>query len=72
MSGTGGTAAGGTGSGGTTTGWSGTGTATTGATGTGAYTGTGGPLQAAGSYPPCSRTVTDSCIQTNERGRRRR
>jgi hypothetical protein len=38
----------------------------------GAMTGVGGPMQAAGNYPPCSRTVTDSCIQTNERGRRRR
>jgi hypothetical protein len=31
---------------------------------------------AAGEYPPCSRTVTDGCIQTYERGvrssRRRR
>lgn len=26
----------------------------------------------AGNYPPCSRTVTDRCIQTNERGMRRR
>jgi hypothetical protein len=39
--------------------------------GSGAYTGVGGPAQGAGSYPPCSRTRTDSCIQTNERGRRR-
>jgi hypothetical protein len=31
----------------------------------------GGGMQA-GNYPPCSRTVTDQCIQTNERGRRRR
>jgi hypothetical protein len=38
------------------------------ATGT---TGVGGPYTAAKSYPPCSRTVTDSCIQTYERGRRR-
>lgn len=31
------------------------------------------PMQgAARDYPPCSRTVTDSCIQTNERGRRPR
>lgn len=27
--------------------------------------------QAAGNYPPCSRTVTDRCIQTYERGVRR-
>jgi hypothetical protein len=33
--------------------------------------GAGGPFQAARDYPPCSRTVTDSCIQTYERGRRR-
>lgn len=26
---------------------------------------------AAGNYPPCSRTVTDSCVQTYERGVRR-
>jgi len=26
----------------------------------------------AGGYPPCSRTVTDSCTQTYERGRRPR
>ncbi len=30
-----------------------------------------GTQQAAGSYPPCSRTVTDSCVQTYERGVRR-
>jgi hypothetical protein len=35
-------------------------------------TGMGGPDQAARNYPPCSRTVTDSCIQTYERGRARR
>ncbi len=29
------------------------------------------PRPAAGSYPPCSRTVTDSCVQTYERGVRR-
>lgn len=29
------------------------------------------PRPAAGDYPPCSRTVTDSCIQTYERGVRR-
>jgi hypothetical protein len=29
------------------------------------------PAQA-GNYPPCSRTVTDSCVQTNERGSSRR
>jgi hypothetical protein len=36
--------------------------------------GQGGPFEpraAAGDYPPCSRTVTDSCIQTYERGVRR-
>lgn len=37
----------------------------------GNYGGMGGPAQGAGNYPPCSRTVTDSCIQTNERNRRR-
>ncbi len=26
------------------------------------------PRAAAGEYPPCSRTVTDSCVQTYERG----
>jgi hypothetical protein len=26
------------------------------------------PPPAAGEYPPCSRTVTDGCIQTYERG----
>ena len=31
------------------------------------YTGTGGPL-ATTDYPPCSRTVTDRCIQLYERG----
>ena len=31
----------------------------------------GGAMGRAQSYPPCSRTVTDSCVQTNERGRRR-
>ena len=29
------------------------------------------PRPAAGDYPPCSRTVTDSCVQTYERGVRR-
>ena len=32
----------------------------------------GGPLEPVGidaSYPPCSRTVTDNCLQTYERGR---
>ena len=40
---------------------------------TGAYGGMGG-AGAGGtrSYPTCSRTVTDSCIQRNERGMRRR
>jgi hypothetical protein len=56
-----------------TTGTGGTGTSTsqtgTGGTGMGG-TGMGGPANA-GNYPPCSRTVTDSCIQTNERGMRR-
>jgi hypothetical protein len=31
------------------------------------YTGTGGPLETS-DYPPCSRTVTDRCIQLYERG----
>jgi translation initiation factor IF-2/pilus assembly protein FimV len=26
------------------------------------------PMAATGDYPPCSRTVTDHCIQTYERG----
>jgi hypothetical protein len=60
-----------------TTGQTGTitgGTMTGGASG-GAMSGgtmSGGAMQGAQSYPPCSRTVTDSCIQTNERGRARR
>ena len=29
------------------------------------------PRPAAGEYPPCSKTVTDGCIQTYERGVRR-
>lgn len=28
----------------------------------------GGPREARGGYPPCSRTVTDRCIQLYERG----
>ena len=28
------------------------------------------PMAADTSYPPCSRTVTDNCVQTYERGRR--
>ena len=35
------------------------------------YTGMGGPLEEV-DYPPCSRTVTDRCIQLYERGVRRR
>ena len=43
--------------------------------------GMGGPLDPAAapapqpstdSYPPCTREVTDNCVQTYERGRRRR
>lgn len=30
------------------------------------------PRAATTDYPPCSRTVTDSCVQTYERGRRPR
>ena len=29
------------------------------------------PRPAAGEYPPCSRSVTDNCVQTYERGVRR-
>jgi cytochrome c5 len=29
------------------------------------------PRPAAGEYPPCTRTVTDNCVQTYERGVRR-
>jgi hypothetical protein len=29
------------------------------------------PRPAAGEYPPCTRTVTDNCVQTYERGNRR-
>ena len=51
-----------------------------GQTGTGGQTGMGGqtgsaaftPRPATTEYPPCSRTVTDGCIQTYERGVRRR
>ncbi|MEA3045145.1 MAG: hypothetical protein QOH47_2983 [Sphingomonadales bacterium] len=31
-----------------------------------------GPPEARGGYPPCSRTVTDNCIQLYERGVRSR
>jgi len=31
-----------------------------------------GPREARGGYPPCSRTVTDNCIQLYERGVRSR
>jgi hypothetical protein len=50
-------------------------TATTGAAApaapatTGAYTGQGGPYEAK-SYPPCTRTRTDSCTQMRGRSRR--
>ena len=38
----------------------------------GMQTGSGmGSQPAAGNYPPCSRTVTDRCTQTYERGVRR-
>jgi hypothetical protein len=53
----------------------GTGTTGTGMMGTGnagAYTGMGGPAPNAGNYPPCSRSVRDSCTQGRERGVRRR
>jgi len=34
--------------------------------------GTGGPLEeAADNTRPCTRTVTDNCVQTHERGRQR-
>jgi hypothetical protein len=49
-----------------------TGTGMMGSGNAGAYTGMGGPTSASGNYPPCSRTMRDSCIQTNERGMRRR
>ncbi len=43
--------------------------------GQGGMSGTGqgamAPRAAAGEYPACSRTVTDSCVQTYERGVRR-
>ena len=45
------------------------GAAPAGSTGTGATTGPG--MAAAGALPPCSRTVTDRCTQTYERGVRR-
>ncbi len=35
---------------------------------TGTFQGTGGPAAGTRNYPPCSRTVTDSCIQ-RERSR---
>ena len=45
------------------------GTAGTGTGMAGTTTGTGA---AAGNLPPCTRTVTDRCVQTYERGVRRR
>jgi hypothetical protein len=39
----------------------------TAAAGTAAYTGMGGPDAGARSYPTCSRTVKDSCIQAGRR-----
>jgi hypothetical protein len=36
-------------------------------TGTSTYTGMGGPDMAARTYPRCSRTVRDSCIQSGRR-----
>lgn len=33
-----------------------------------AATAVGGPVEADASHPPCSRTVTDNCVQTYERG----
>ena len=44
------------------------GTVQQGMSGTTGFEGTGGPAAAQRDYPPCSRTVTDSCIQ-RERGR---
>jgi len=41
-----------------------------GSSGTGMSGGMGGTASTA-NYPPCSRTVTDSCVQTYERGVRR-
>ncbi|HEV2866263.1 MAG TPA: hypothetical protein VGX37_07090 [Allosphingosinicella sp.] len=38
-----------------------------GMTATGSYQGTGGPAAGARDYPPCSRTVTDRCIQRERR-----
>jgi hypothetical protein len=32
------------------------------------FSGVGGPIEAQSGYPPCSATVTDSCIQLYERG----
>jgi hypothetical protein len=49
----------------------GSGSNQTGTSGTGMSGGSAGGATSAGTYPPCSRTVTDSCIQTNERGKRR-
>jgi hypothetical protein len=43
-----------TGSAGGTTNWNG---------GTGSYTGQGGPLETGKTYPTCSRTITDNCMQ---------
>ena len=45
---------------------------TDGMTGGTAGTGTGTSTGTAGDLPPCSRTVTDRCTQTYERGVRRR
>jgi len=64
-----GTTSGGTMSAGTMSG--GTMSGANGAQSGGASAGAGGRMAAAGDYPACSRTRTDSCVQTNERGRRR-
>ena len=37
-----------------------------------AHTSAAGATQTVGTHPPCSKTVTDHCIQTYERGVRRR
>ncbi|MGZ8306645.1 MAG: hypothetical protein ACXWU6_08620 [Allosphingosinicella sp.] len=43
------------------------GTGTMGTTATGTTAGAGGPFQAVSSYPPCTRTRTDSCRQRGGR-----
>jgi hypothetical protein len=51
-------------------GWNGTASTNTGMGGPMLDPNTGQPVSDTGNYPACSRTVTDKCVQTYERGRR--